>query len=56
MSPLSNLLIVTASNGENLKLAQRFALAGTKLGAKAEKSLPKELVDKSENDFLELME
>ncbi|KGG13348.1 MULTISPECIES: NAD(P)H-dependent oxidoreductase [Prochlorococcus] len=36
MSPLSNLLIVTASNGENLKLAQRFALAGTKLGAKAE--------------------
>jgi len=27
-----------------------------KLGAKAEKSLPKELVDKSENDFLELME
>ena len=36
MSSATDLLIITASNGENLKLAKRFVQIGTKLGKKAE--------------------
>ena len=36
MTSKTDLLIITASNGENLKLAQRFARIGTKLGKTAE--------------------
>ena len=36
MSSATDLLIITASNGENLKLAKRFVQIGTKLGKEAE--------------------
>jgi len=36
MTSETKLLIITASNGENLKLAERFVQTGTKLGHKAE--------------------
>ncbi len=36
MSSLKDLLVITASNGENLKLAERFVQMGQKLGAKPE--------------------
>lgn len=35
VSPNSNLLVITASNGENLKLANRFIQIGCELGANA---------------------
>ena len=36
MNSTSDLLVITASNGENLKLAKRFIQMSTNLGAKAE--------------------
>ena len=36
MDPQKDLLIITASNGENLKLAERFALCAKKLGNTSE--------------------
>ncbi|ABX07977.1 NAD(P)H-dependent oxidoreductase [Prochlorococcus marinus] len=36
MITTNDLLVMTASNGENLKLAERFVLASKKLGAKAD--------------------
>ncbi|MFL0773307.1 MAG: NAD(P)H-dependent oxidoreductase [Prochlorococcus sp.] len=36
MPSASDLLVITASNGENLKLAERFAQIGNELGAKPE--------------------
>ena len=36
MSSTTNLLVVTASNGENLKLAKRFVQSSKELGAKPE--------------------
>ena len=36
MTTSTELLVITASNGENLKLAERFIRAGQKLGAKSE--------------------
>ena len=37
MATSTDLLVITASNGENLKLAKRFIEEGKKLGAKAER-------------------
>jgi len=36
MTSQTDLLVITASNGENLQLAKRFVLAGKKLGANPE--------------------